>query len=158
MFLFKKNKTALKAPENAAAKEPEWTQPYTTALRYRDVPVVISLDQEQSKPHVEEDFAVLTGAGIETLVREKLIPWIKGEQFPDREDEKIYTGLRLYEIDYSYSRIVARYSPTGEDGLFGEFSLNYESAGDYTADMLEAVEMRVLVANGKIAGVRCFDV
>lgn len=69
MFLFKKNKTAPKAPEKVPAKEPEWRHPYTTALRYRDIPVVISLDQEQSKPHVEADFAVLTDAGVERLVR-----------------------------------------------------------------------------------------
>lgn len=127
-------------------------------LKFRDIPLEFHADKNGSHEHVREDFAALERSGIDKLIRERFLPWLKGDQFPDRDDEQIMAGLKLYEFSYAYLPIVAKYSPTGEDGLFGEFELCFESANEYTEDMLEAVAMQVYVFNGEVVKVSGYDI
>ena len=87
-------------------------------INWQGVAIDMPFDVEVSEAHVEEDFRVLEQTGIERIIRERFIPWLKGEEFTDRDDEKIFEGLQLYEITYTYGRIIARYSPTGEENYF----------------------------------------
>ena len=105
-------------------------------INWQGVAIDMPFDVEVSEAHVEEDFRVLEQTGIERIIRERFIPWLKGEEFTDRDDEKIFEGLQLYEITYTYGRIIARYSPTGEENYFGQFEFSFESGSAYTADML----------------------
>lgn len=132
--------------------------PLQTGLFLRGVEVIIDPPDAESGKHLPADFAALGQAGFDRVVREQFIPWLKGEQFADRDDDRIFDGLKLYEVVYHYGRIIAQYSPTGEDGWFGQFECDFESGSDYTADMLEAVAMQVTVFNGKIVKVDGFDV
>jgi hypothetical protein len=127
-------------------------------INWQGVAIDMPFDVEVSEAHVEEDFRVLEQTGIERIIRERFIPWLKGEEFTDRDDEKIFEGLQLYEITYTYGRIIARYSPTGEENYFGQFEFSFESGSAYTADMLEAVAMQVYVLDGKIVKVDGYDV
>lgn len=79
-------------------------------------------EDEESLRHVDEYFACLQKEGIEKIIRERFIPWFKGEQFEDRDDQKIFEGLRVFSITYHYLRIIAKYSPTKEDGFLGSSS------------------------------------
>ena len=125
---------------------------------YKGVPVEISFEPEESRRHLAEDFAVLEKEGIDQIIRERFLPWFKGEEFKDREDEKIFEALRVYEILYSYGRIVAGYSPTGQDAYFGQFEFSFESSGDYTVDMLEATAMQVYVFEGAVVKVDGYEI
>lgn len=127
-------------------------------LRYQGIPVEIEFDPEESKQHIEEDFDVLTQVGIDNLIKEGFIPWLLNEQFKDRDVEKVFEGLRVYEILYHYGKIIAKYSPTGEENYFGQFEFDFESNDAYTADILEASAMQVYVLNGKIVKVDGLDI
>ena len=127
-------------------------------ISWQGIAVDMPFDVEVSEAHVEEDLGVLERYGIEQIIKERFIPWLKGEEFTDRDDEKIFEGLQLYEITYTYGRIIARYSPTGEENYFGQFEFSFESGSAYTADMLEAVAMQVYVLDGKIVKVDGYDV
>ena len=105
-----------------------------------------------------EDFDALQREGIEKTIREQFIPWLKGEQFPEKKDDLVYEGLHLTEILYHYGRIIARYSPTGKDEQFGQFEFQFDSCSAYTEDMLEAVAMQVYVKDGRIVKVSGYDV
>lgn len=128
-----------------------------SVYEYDGVAVEVEEDEESLK-HVGEDFACLQNEGIEKIIRERFIPWFKGEQFEDRDDQKILEGLRLLSITYHYSRIIAKYSPTEEDGFFGQFEFDFKSANDYTADMLEATAFEVYVKNGEVVGTDGFEI
>ena len=125
---------------------------------YNGIAVDIPFNEEESRKHIEEDFNVLTKTGIDSVIREQFIPWLKGDQYADRDDDKVFKGLKLYDISYTYGRIIARYSPTGEENRFGQFEFCFESADDYTSDMLEAVAMQVYVLNGQIVKVGGYDI
>lgn len=127
-------------------------------IRYRDVELTIDFNGQESRDHVCEDFDALQAEGIEKIIRQRFIPWLKGEQFPDREDDLVYDGLRLTEIMYYYGRIIAKYSPTGKEDWFGQFEFQFDSCSAYTEDMLEAVAMQVYVKDGKIVKVSGYDV
>lgn len=83
---------------------------------------------------------------------------LKNEQFKDRDDNKIFEGLKVYNIMYNYGKICSELSPTKEEDFFGQFEFAFESCNDYTADMLESVVMQVYILNGKIVQVSGFDV
>ena len=127
-------------------------------LKFRDIPIEIQFNEEASKKHIEEDFAVLTKMGIDSVIRDRFIPWLKGDQFADRDDGQIFEGLKLYEISYNYGRIIAKYSPTRKDDFFGQFEFCFESGSDYTTDILEAVAMQVYVLKGEIVKVGGYDI
>ena len=55
-------------------------------------------------------------------------------------------------------RIIADYSPTGEEGFFGQFEFDFVSGSDYTADMLEATAMQVYIHDGRIVRVSGYEI
>lgn len=124
---------------------------------YNGIAVEVDNDEESVK-HIGEDFDALQKDGVEKIIRERFIPWFKGEEFADKDDQKIFEGLRVFAIHYHYSRIIAEYSPTNEDGFFGQFEFDFESADDYTADMLEATAFEVYVQDGKIVGTDGYEI
>ena len=139
-------------------KEPLAVQEIDSGLKYRDIPVIITFDPEQSKTHIEEDYAVLNKKGIDQIILEKFVPWLKGDQYADRDDQKVFESISVYAAEYHFGRIIAKHSPTGDDAYFGQFEFDFESSGDYTADMMEACAMQVYVKDGAIVKVSGYDI
>lgn len=131
---------------------------YISNIQYNGINIEINFHLDESKNHITEDYNVLEKEGIENIIKRDFIPWIKGETFKDRDNQKIYEGIKIYNITYSYHRIIDKYSPTGEENFFGEFEFAFESSNDYTKDMLESVAMQVYVLNGKIVKVSGYDI
>lgn len=128
-----------------------------TDHKYNGIAVEVE-ETEESLSHIDEDFAALVKAGIDNVILEKFIPWLKSEEFADRDDKLVFEGLSVCSVTYYYSRVVADYSPTGEDGYFGQFEFDFVSSSDYTEDMLECVAMEVYVHNGEVIHVSGFEV
>ena len=147
--LFKKKEPAKEAPA---------VQELDSGLKYRDIPIIITFDSEQSKAHIEEDFSVLNKEGIDLIVLKKYVPWLKGDQYKDKDDQKVFESISVYAAEYHYGRIIAKHSPTGEDAYFGQFEFDFESSGEYTADMMEACAMQVYVKDGEIIKVSGYDI
>ena len=139
-------------------KETPAVQETDSGLKYRDIPVIITFDPEQSMAHIKKDFAVLNKEGIDQIILKKFVPWLKGDQFIDRDVLKIFENITVYAAEYHYGRIIAKYSPTGEDSYFGQFEFDFESSGEYTADMMEACAMQVYVKDGEIIKVSGFEI
>jgi hypothetical protein len=95
---------------------------------------------EESKLHLEEDYARLTEIGIDKIIREMYLPWLKAEEFKDRDDEKILEGLKIDDITYEYI------SATGE----GRFDIFFISCSMETYDMLESDCMELTLKDGDI--------
>ncbi len=135
---------------------------FKSTLQYNGVNITINPNigcgLEESKKHLEVDYNVLVRVGIENAILKEFIPWLKGNDYLDRDNQKILEGLKLYELTYDYRRICAKYSPTGKDDYFGHFEFCFESGNDYTKDMLEAVSMEVLIKDGKIVKVSGYDI
>lgn len=127
-------------------------------MKYKDIEVQITFEKEESKKHLEKDFNVLLEVGIDNLIKEQFIPWIVGTNFKDRDQNKIFEGLKLYEICYHYGRIIEKYSPIGEENYFGQFEFCFESGSEYTDDILESVAMEVYVLDGKVVKVGGYDI
>ena len=117
---------------------------------YNGIEININFEKEESEKHIENDFQVLVNTGIDNIIKEKFIPWLLGEDFIDKDKEKVFEGIKVYDITYQYGRVIAKYSPTGEDNFFGQFELSFEAGNDYTTDMLEAVACGILVKDGKV--------
>ncbi|MBQ1482404.1 MAG: hypothetical protein IIZ28_02415 [Erysipelotrichaceae bacterium] len=133
-------------------------QEIDSGLKYKDIPVIITFEPELSKEHIEEDFAVLRNEGIDQIVLKRFVPWLKTDRYKDRDDLKIFESISVYAAEYHYGRIVAKYSPTGEDAYFGQFEFDFESSGEYTADMMESCAMQVYVKDGEIVKVSGYDI
>lgn len=129
-----------------------------TNLKYNGIEIMIGSNKEESLKHIEEDFEVIKNTGIENMIKTNFIPWLKGDNFKDLNDEEIYNGLRLTDISYSYHRFVAKYSPTEQDDYFGEFEFDFESGNDYTENLLQASAFVVLVNKGKVYFGNNFDI
>ena len=131
-----------------------------TELYYKDINIKISLNKNylDSKKHIYDDFKVIENIGIDNIIKENFLPWFKGKDFQDRDDNKIINGLKVVNIDYNYHRIINTYSPTKETDFFGEFVFEFVSSSDYTKDMLEAVSMNIFVNNGKVVKVTGYDI
>ena len=129
-----------------------------SGIRYQDAEIIMDFNGKESQEHIREDFDALQREGIEKTIRERFVPWLKGEQFRDKEDALVYAGLHLTGILYHHGRIIAKYSPTGQDDRFGQFEFLFESCSADTADMLEAVAMQVYVKDGRIVKVSGYDV
>ena len=125
---------------------------------YNNIEIEIDFNRSESEVHIEADLKTVMDYGVDRLIRERYIPWLKNEQFSDKEDGQIFDGLKLTNILYSYGRIIAKYSPTGMDDCFGQFEFDFESCSDYTADMLEAAAMQVYIKEGKIVRVSGYDI
>ena len=62
---------------------------FESGISYKGIPIVITDNIEESKIHLEKDYAILNGVGIENIIREKFLPWFKIEEFKDRDDDRI---------------------------------------------------------------------
>lgn len=127
-------------------------------MKYKDLDIEITFNKEDSEKHIEEDYKVLMEIGIDNMIKEKFIPWLLGSNFKDKDKDKVFEGLKLYEINYHYDRIIDKYSPTEEENYFGQFEFCFESDDDYTKDILEAVAMQVYVLEGKVVKVSGYDI
>ena len=125
---------------------------------YKGINVKIQSNEKESKMHLDEDFSVLMNEGIENIIKNNFISWLKGENFKDRDDNKIMEGLELYEITYNYGRIIEKYSPINKEAFFGQFEFCFNSSSEYTEDILEAVAMQVYVYEGKVVKVSGYDI
>ena len=74
-------------------KEMPGVQEIDSGLKYRDIPVIITFDPEQSKAHIEDDYAVLNKEGIDQIILKKFVPWLKGDQYADRDDQKVQVKM-----------------------------------------------------------------
>ena len=140
------------------AKETPAVQEIDSDLKYMDIPVIITFNPEQSKAHIEEDFAVLNKEGIGQIILKEFVPWLKGDQYADRDDLKVFESISVYAVEYHFGKIIAKYSPTGDDAYFGQFEFDFESSGEYTADMMEACAMQVYIKDGAIIKVSGYDI
>ncbi len=113
---------------------------------------------KSSAKHIKKDLEVIEKVEINHLMKEHLLPWLLNEQFAEKDPENVLEGLRISNIQYHYSKIAEKASPTGKAAFFGTFIFQIESSSEYTAEILEAVEMNILVRNGEIADIRNFDV
>lgn len=129
-----------------------------TNLTYNGIEIKIPMDFIESQKHIQEDFNVIKNTDMEKLIKEQYLPWFKGDDFKDADDEQIYNGLKITAIDYFYHRIVEEYSPTHETDYFGEFQFTLLSSSDYTKDMLDAVSMNILINKGKIVEVSGYNI
>ena len=127
-------------------------------LSYKGNKVKILFDPEISELHVAEDFKALTDYGIDRLIKEKFIPWLQGNQFLDRDINLVFEGLKPYEVNYYYGKIIDKYSPTKETDFFGHFEICFESSSEYTSDMLVAVAMQIYVLKGQVVKVSGYDI
>lgn len=83
---------------------------------------------------------------------------VQGRAIRGQRRSKDSRGSAVTFDNYHYSRIIAKYSPTEEDGFFGQFEFDFKSANDYTADMLEATAFEVYVKNGEVVGTDGFEI
>lgn len=127
-------------------------------IQYNGITVNIETNVEESQKHLSYDFSVLKNIGIEKIIKKQFLPWLKGEDFKAKNDNKILEGLKLYEINYYYGKIVEKYSPINKEAFFGQFEFCFNSSSEYTEDMLEAVAMQVYVYEGKIVKVYGYDI
>lgn len=132
---------------------------FKSGKMYNGINIMIDSDSKESKEHFTEDYKVLEKEGIESLIRNQFVPWIKGKQFKDRDDNKTYEGLRLYAIAYHYGRssMINKNLSTNEENYYGQFSFSFESSNDYTKDMLESVTIQVYILDGKIVKISGFN-
>lgn len=127
-------------------------------MKYKALDIIITFNADDSKKHIEQDFKILLENGIDNIIKEKFIPWLLGTSFPDKETDKVFDGLNLYEITYHYGKIIDKYSPTGEENYFGQFEFCFESGNEYTSDILEASAMQIYVLDNKIVKVSGYDI
>ena len=106
--------------------------------------------------HISSDYNFLISINLEEIVKNKLIPWIIGDKSLDVD--KIYEGIKLDSINYSYSKIIEKYSPTKQTDYFGCFSVQFISDSEYTNKLLEVVEMQLYIKNNEIVDIKCYDV
>lgn len=129
-----------------------------TNLKYNNIDILISANNEESLKHIEKDYKILSNEGIEKLIKNNFIPWLKGNEFKSLDDQKIYNGLKLTDISYHYHKIIGKYSPTEKDDFFGEFEFDFESSNEYTKDLLQASAFVILVNDDKIYFGRNYDI
>ena len=131
---------------------------FKTELRFNDISIKIIFDIEESKKHIQNDYYVINNEGLDKIILEKFIPWLKGKDYLDRDNQKILEGLQLYEITYHYKKICDEYYPTGKEDYFGEFEFCFENGNDYVDDMLESFTMQVYIHNNNVIKVSVYDI
>ena len=128
-----------------------------TNLKYKNIEIKIGSNSEESLKHINEDFETLRKEGIEKFVKTNFISWLKGNDFKNLDDEKIYKGLKIASISYSYKFICEKYSPTKKDDYFGEFEFEFVSNNKYTENLLQASMLVLLTNDGKVYYDNSFD-
>lgn len=127
-------------------------------MKYKNVDIIISFDKEESKKHIEADYNILNQKGIDNIIKGQFIPWLLGEQFNDKDIDKVFEGMKVYEVSYHYGKLVANYSPTNEENYFGQFEFCFENCNDYTKDIFEAAAMQIYVLDGSVVKVSGYDI
>ena len=136
----------------------EYSKTVIDDLEYNGVHVVVTFRKDESLKHLYDDFKTLEEHGIERIIRDEFIPWLVNTEFQDKDKEKVFEGLKVVFVAYTYGMICEKYSPTGADDYFGQFELHLNSCNDYTEDMLQQSAIEIYILDGKIAGTRKWDV
>lgn len=131
---------------------------FKSELKYSELNILIKSNIEASKKHINDDYLVIKNEGIENIILDKFIPWLKGNDFLEKDNQKILEGLKPFEITYEYKKICDKYSPTNKEDYFGVFEFCFENGNEYTADILEAVAMQVYIFDNKIIKVSGYDI
>ena len=50
--------------------------------------ITIIFDIEKSKKHIQNDYYVINNEGLDKIILEKFIPWLKGKDYLDRDNQK----------------------------------------------------------------------
>ena len=90
-------------------------------------------------------------------INNNFINWLKPENY-NADKNTVLKGLKIVEIIYSYKHIVAKYSPNGKDGYFGEFDIMIEPSNAEAKKVFDVSSMNLYVDNGKILKCSCYDV
>lgn len=153
--IFNKKKSDNNSGQNYDYKS---TKSYFTGVKYKDVEIEIDHDTEDGKHHFYEDYDVILQEGIDKIIKERFLPWLKGEEFNDKDDDKILDGLKVYNVLYRYKKLIAKYSPTEKEGDFGVFEFHFEPTNDYASDIFETVAMEIYIFDHKIVKVSGYDI
>lgn len=117
-----------------------------TNIFYNNVEIIISTNILESKKHVYNDYKLLGDKQIEKLIREKFIPWLKEGVNNDYNNDRIFDGLEVYMVTYGY---FVDYS---------KFVFSFESNTDYLNNLLQAADMEIIIKDGEISKINCYDV
>lgn len=117
-----------------------------TNIFYNNVEIIISANILESKKHVYDDYKLLDNNQVEKLIREKFIPWLKESMKEDYNDDMIFNGLKVYAIAYKYF----------DD--YSKFVFSFEGNTDYVNNLLQAADMEIIIKNGEISKINCYDV
>lgn len=69
-----------------------------TNYSYGEIPVEVEYNIDASMERLPYDFETLKKEGIDNIIKERFIPWLKTDEFRDRDGELIFKGLKLYSI------------------------------------------------------------
>ena len=117
-----------------------------TNIFYNNVEIIISTNILESKKHIYDDYKLLDNNQVEKLIREKFIPWLKESVKEDYNDDMIFNGLKVYAIAYKYF----------DD--YSKFVFSFEGNTDYVNNLLQAADMEIIIKNGEISKINCYDV
>lgn len=131
-----------------------------TDLYYNDINIQIAINKNyfDSKKHIYDDYKKLENIGIDTIIKDRFISWLKSEKFKDIDNDKFLNGLKIISIYYDYYKINDTLSPTKKTDFFGVFVFKFVSISDYTKDMLESVCMSIFINNDNIVEVTGYDI
>ena len=129
-----------------------------TNYSYGEIPVEVEYNIDASMERLPYDFETLKKEGIDNIIKERFIPWLKTDEFRDRDGELIFKGLKLYSIVYCYAMIDARYSHSNQQEMAGQFDFFIESGNEFSSDMMESVDMQIYVLLVHIVKVDGYEV
>lgn len=127
-------------------------------MKYKNIDIRIISNVEESKQHLEKDYETLQNKGIDNIIKEQFISWLLGDLFKEKSIDKVFDGLKIYDITYNYGKISENYSPTGEENYFGQFQFCFESCSKYTNDIFDVVAMNIYILNNSIVKVDGYDI
>lgn len=127
-------------------------------MKYKGIEIQIIFEKEESTKHLEADFNVVLEKGLDNIIKENLIPMLIETDCTDKELKKILKGIKLFDIYYCYSKIIAEYSPTKEEEYFGQIKFCFESCNKYTKNLFEAVEIEIYILDGQIVKIIGYDI
>ena len=116
-----------------------------TNYSYGEIPVEVEYNIDASMERLPYDFETLKKEGIDNIIKERFIPWLKTDEFRD-------------SIVYCYAMIDARYSHSNQQEMAGQFDFFFESGNEYTSDMMKSVAMQIYVLHGHIVKVDGYEV
>ncbi len=90
-------------------------------------------------------------------LNDDFIKWLKPENYGANKDI-VSKGLKITEIIYDFSHIIAKYSPTGKDDYFGRFDFMIEPTNSEAKKVFDVSTMELYCKDGKIVKCCCYDV